>query len=336
MKAAVMRGANDIRVENCADPVIEPDGIIIKVKACGICGSDLHVYKQEGKEGTIFGHEFSGDVAEVGNRVKDILPGERVTAVGFRPCGQCFWCLQGKSYRCSDMALVGYQLPGAMAEYVLIPSAALGRNVFKLPDALTYWDGATVEPLSISLYAVKRAQTRENDTAVVLGAGIIGLCAVQVLKAMGVARVLVSGRRVSRLEAAKACGADLVVDAAAEDVLPAVLKATSGMGADLVIECAGTQVTFEQAVEMVHGGGKIMLVGVYEKPLIWDPLKVISKNLTLVGCLGGNFPGAIELLQNGQVNTRPLVTHSFPLDRAQEAFQTQLKDRQAIKVMIEP
>lgn len=336
MKAAVLYGAKDMRTEIVPDPLIESDGIIIKVKACGICGSDLHVYKQEGKEGTIFGHEFSGDVAEVGAQVKDIFVGERVTAVGFRPCGKCLWCLQGKPYRCSHMALVGYQLPGAMAEFVAIPGAVLGRSVFKLPEELTYQDGATVEPLSISLYAVKRAGPRDKDTAVVLGAGIIGLCAVQVLKAMGVSKVLVSGRRSSRLESAKACGADLVVDAVSEDVLQAVREATSEMGADLVIECAGSQETFDQAVEMVHGGGRIMLVGVYEKPLIWDPLPVISKNLTLVGCLGGNFPGAIELLQSGQVTTRSLVTHSFSLDQAQEAFQTQLQDRQAIKVMIKP
>lgn len=336
MKAAVLKGPLDIRMETVADPVVEPDGIIIKVKTCGICGSDLHVYKQEGKEGTLFGHEFSGDVAEVGSQVKDLTVGERVTAVGFRPCGRCFWCRQGKSFRCSEMALVGYQLPGAMAEYVSIPSAKAGQNVFKLSDELTYQDGATVEPLSIALYSVKRAQPQEKDTVVVLGAGIIGLNTIQVLKAMGVKRVLVSGRRTSRLEAAKTCGADLVVDAAREDVLQTVMEATSGMGADLVLECAGSQETFNQAVAMARGGGKVMLVGVYEKPLTWDPLPVISKNLTLVGCLGGNFPGAIELLRSGKVNTRSLVTHSFPLDQAQEAFKTQIQDRAAIKVMIVP
>ena len=118
MKAAVLRGARDIKTETVSDPVLDLDGIIIKVKTCGICGSDLHVYKSEGREGTIFGHEFSGDVAEVGDRVKDITAGERVTAIGFRACGECRWCLQGKPHRCSDMALLGYQLPGAMAEYV--------------------------------------------------------------------------------------------------------------------------------------------------------------------------------------------------------------------------
>ena len=336
MKAAVLHGPCEIRTENVANPVLEDHGIIIKVEACGICGSDLHVYKQDGKEGTIFGHEFSGIVAEVGANVTGIKPGERVTAVGFRPCGKCFWCKQGKSYRCSDMALLGYQFPGAMAEYVAIPFASPGRNVFRLPEELTFEDGASVEPLSISFFSVKRAQPGEKDTAVVLGAGVIGLNAIQVLKAMGVPRVLATGRRLSRLEAAKACGADVVVDAFKDDVLRAIMEATSGMGVDIVVECAGTQETFDQSIEMTRGGGKVILVGVYEQPLTWDPLKAMAKNLTLIGCLGGNFPASIELLRNGKVNSRPFITHRFPLDRAAEAFQVQLRGQDAIKVMITP
>jgi 2-desacetyl-2-hydroxyethyl bacteriochlorophyllide A dehydrogenase len=336
MKAAMLRGPQDIRTESVVDPKVEADGVIIKVKACGICGSDLHVYKEMGHEGTIFGHEFSGDVVEVGSKVSDIKLGERVTAVGFRPCGQCFWCRQEKPHRCSDMALLGYQMPGAMAEFVSIPFAALGRNVFTLPEELTYEDGATVEPLSISLFSLKRAQPAEKDTVVILGAGVIGLGAIQVLKAMGISRVLVTGRRASRLQAAKACGADLVVDAAREDVVKAVSEATSDFGADIVVECAGSPDTFKQAIEMVRGGGKIMLVGVFEKPFAWEPREVIKKNVTLIGCLGGNFPGAIDLLKSGKVNTRPFVTHRFSLDSADEAFRVQLKDPNAIKVMLLP
>jgi threonine dehydrogenase-like Zn-dependent dehydrogenase len=292
--------------------------------------------KSEGHEGTIFGHEFSGVVAEVGEKVAGIHVRERVTGVGFRPCGKCFWCSQGKPHRCSDMALLGYQMPGAMAEYVAIPFAALGRNVFKLPEEVTFEDGATVEPLSISLFSVRRAQPRAEDTAAVLGAGVIGLGTVQALKAMGLSKVLVSGRRASRLEAARTSGADLVVDAAKEDPHKTFMEATSSMGADIVFECAGSPDTFKQAVAMVRGGGKIMLVGVYEQPLVWDPMEVIKKNITLIGCLGGNFPGAIEMLQSGKVVTRPFITHRFSLDQAAEAFKVQIEDRNAIKVMIKP
>ena len=332
MKAAVMRGIKNIRTETVPDPVLEPHGVIIKVKACGICGSDLHIYKRD-EQGTIFGHEFSGEVVSVGDQVKGIAPGMRVTAVGFRPCGKCFWCSQGKGHRCSNMALLGYQFPGAMAEYVHIPFAALGRTVFPLPEELSYEEAASVEPLSISYFSVNRAQPKPDESVAVLGLGVIGLYAVQVLKSFGVTRILASGRRAARLRAAAECGADVVIDAASQDPTAAVMDATAKMGVNTVVECAGQQATFDQAVAMARGGGKILLVGIYEQPLTWDPLPAISKNLSLIGCLGGNFPASIELLRSGKVSARPLITHRFTLDQAAEAFRAQLQDPGAIKVM---
>jgi (R,R)-butanediol dehydrogenase/meso-butanediol dehydrogenase/diacetyl reductase len=336
MKAAVLYGAKDIRTETVPDPALDPQGVIIKVSACGVCGSDLHVYKRDDQEGTIFGHEFSGDVAEVGPQVTGITRGMRVTAVGFKPCGKCFWCFQGKGHRCSAMALLGYQFPGAMAEYVHVPSAVLGRNVFPLPEELTYEDGASVEPLSISYFSVNRAQPQENESVAIIGLGVIGLNAVQILKARGVSLILASGRRPSRLEAARFFGAHRVIDAAEEDAVEMVMAATNKMGVNTVIECVGSQATFDQSLAMARGGGKIMLVGVYEEPLIWNPQSVIAKNLSLFGCLGGNFPASIELLKSGQVNAKPLITHRFSLDQAAEAFKAQLQDPAAIKVMIKP
>jgi 2-desacetyl-2-hydroxyethyl bacteriochlorophyllide A dehydrogenase len=332
MKAAVMRGIKTIRTEIVPDPVLEPHGVIIKVKACGICGSDLHVYKRD-EQGTIFGHEFSGDVVSVGDQVKGIAPGMRVTAVGFRPCGKCFWCSQGKGHRCSNMALLGYQFPGAMAEYVHIPFAALGRTVFPLPEELSYEEAASVEPLSISYFSVNRAQPKPDESVAVLGLGVIGLYAIQVLKSFGVTRILASGRRAARLRAATECGADVLIDAASQDPTAAVMDATAKMGVNTVVECAGQQATFDQAVAMARGGGKLLLVGIYEQSLTWDPLPAISKNLSLIGCLGGNFPASIELLRSGKVSARPLITHRFTLDQAAEAFRAQLQDPGAIKVM---
>ena len=220
-----------------------------------------------------------------------------------------------------------------MAEYVHIPYAAVGRTVFPLPEALSYEDAASVEPLSISYFSVNRAQPKEDETIAVLGLGVIGLYAVQVLKAKGVSKIVTSGRRDARLEAAKICGADIVIDAAREDVVDAAMKATQKMGVNTVIECAGVQATFDQSIEMARGGGKIMLVGVYEQPLTWDPMQVIAKNLSLIGCLGGNFPASIELLNSGEVNAKPMITHRFSLDQAADAFRAQLSDPGAIKVM---
>ena len=336
MKAAVLHGAKDIRTETVPDPVCTPHGVIIKVNSCGVCGSDLHYYRHDGHDGTIFGHEFSGDIVEVGAAVKDITTGTRCTAVGFSPCEKCYWCREGKKHRCSDMALLGYHFPGAMAEYVHVPFAAPGRSIFPIPRELTYEDAASVEPLSISYFSVNRSQPKENEIVAVVGLGVIGLYAVQVLKAGGVKQILAAGRRPSRLAAAEKCGADIVIDAAREDTVKVIMEASGNLGANTVFECAGTQVTFDQSVAIARGGGKIMLVGIYEEPLIWQPLSVISKNLTLTGCLGGNFPAAIELLKQGKVKTKNMITHRFSLDEAAEAFRTQDGDQSAIKVMIKP
>ncbi|MCX7981528.1 MAG: alcohol dehydrogenase catalytic domain-containing protein [Syntrophales bacterium] len=334
MKAAVLKKAKEIKVEEVPYPTLESHGVIIKVKACGICGSDLHVYKRNDKSGTIFGHEFCGEIVEVGKEVKDIKPGMRVTAVGFKPCGACFWCQQGKGYRCSHMELIGYEFPGAMAEYVHVPFAVLGRTIFPLPEELSYLEGASVEPLSISYFSVNRAQPKPEDTVLVIGLGVIGLYAVQVLKALGVKRIIASGRRPARLEAARSLGADLLIDAARENTIDRVMEYTGQVGVDIVIECAGQQRTFDESIAVVKGGGKVMLVGVYEEPLRWDPLSVIAKNISLIGCLGGNFPACINLLKTGQVQAIPLITHTFPLEEAAEAFRTQLVDPNAIKVML--
>jgi len=334
MKAAILRGAHDIRYETVADPIVEPTSIVIKVKACGICGSDLHLYKLGDKQGTILGHEFSGDVTEVGADVSGIKPGDRVIAVGYRPCLECYWCKKGKVHRCSNLALSGNQLPGAFAEYISIPSAQLGINVFKLSAKLTYEEAATVEPLSVGYYSVRRAQPQPQDTVAVIGVGIIGLGIIQILKTMGVSRVIATGRRHKRLEMARICGADVVIDAAREDPLAVITEITSGLGVDIVLECAGSPESFHQSIEMVRGGGKVILVALYESSIKWDPAIVINKNVTLIGCLGGNFPKVLELLESGKINTKPLIAHQFPLNRISEAFETQIKAQDAIKVMV--
>ena len=234
------------------------------------------------------------------------------------------------------MALLGYQLPGAMAEYVHIPFAAPGRTVFPIPDEMSYEDAASVEPFSISYFSVNRGQPKPDEVVAVIGLGVIGLYAVQILKAMGVKKVIAAGRRPSRLEAARLSGADVIIDAAAQNTVEAVMEATDLMGVNTVVECAGNQTAFDQAVEIARGGGKILLVGVYEDPLTWQPLPVIGKNLTLIGCLGGNFRAVIELFKEGKVNTKGMITHRFSLDEAATAFRTQLEDPAAVKVMIKP
>ena len=337
MKAAVFHKAHDITIEEVPYPRLEPDGVIIKVNACGVCGSDLHLYRHGGRDGTIMGHEFSGDIVEVGAEVTGVKEGDRVVAISGRGCGQCYWCQQGQFIRCSRLAFIGYGFPGAFAEYISVPLFKLDLYGAKLPDTLTYEEGATAEPLSVALYAVTQVQPQPEDTFVIIGVGIIGLCIIQILKSMGVTQIMVSGRRTKRLKLAKESGANVVVDAAKQDIVPVVKKETSGKGADMVFECAGSTNTYQQAIQMVHRGGKINLVGLYQQPITWNPSFIVSNDITLIGCgLRWDLPGAVDLLQSGRVNNKPLITHVFPLDKTKEAFDTQLEADDAIKVLVKP
>jgi len=349
MKAAIYYGPGDIRVENISDPKLGADGIVIQVKASGICGSDIHPYRVSGliEPGLIMGHEFSGDVIEVGANVAEIKNGDRVTAASVQPCGQCHWCQKQQTHRCSNMKVLGVHIPGAFAEYISIPLALLNQTVFLLPDEISYEDGATIEPLSLAEHIVERTEPTTEDTVVILGMGMIGQCTLQTFRAVGVSKIIVTEVGKKRLEVAKAMGADVVLDAAEEDPVQRVREATSGTGADIVVECAGMAITFQQATEMVRGSlqqafetvrpdGKIMLVGIYEQPTQWLPNSVIRKSARMIGCYAGRFPPAIELLKAGKVNTRPLVTHEYPLDKVSTAFEAQSKTDESIKVLIKP
>jgi 2-desacetyl-2-hydroxyethyl bacteriochlorophyllide A dehydrogenase len=284
----------------------------------------------------ILGHEFSGDVVEVGANVVGIEKGSRVAALGYKSCGECSWCREGAPQRCIARKFVGYEFPGGFAEYVSIPIAILNATVFPLADTISYEEGAAIEPLSIAIHVARRAEPTPRETVVVLGAGMIGQCVMQAFKALGTDKVIVSEVSRKRLDVAEATGADIVIDAGKDNVHERVLKATAGSGPDTVVECAGSPVTFKEAVDMVRGGGKIMLVGIYGKPITWDPFDIIRKNIKMIGCLGGSFPRAIDLISSGKVKVKALVTHTFPLDRIQEAFKTQARTDEAVKVLIKP
>jgi len=337
MKAAVFRDAGQVTVENIPDPVIEPGSVIIKIKAAGICGSDIHRYQRGGREAMTMGHEFAGDIVEIGKSVTGVKTGDRVVAVSGKGCGECYWCRAGQFIKCSKMQIIGYGFPGGFAEYVAVPSFKIRQYAARLPSTLTYEEGATAEPLAVALYAVKQAQPQPEDTIVVLGLGIIGLGIVQILHSMGVKHIIASGRREKRLQLAKEGGAHTVVDAARDDVVPLVAQLSDGKGADIVFEVAGFESTFQQAMRMVHRGAKIEMVGLYDKPFMWNPSFLPGNDITLIGCgLRWDLPGAVKLMKEGKVNTKPLVTHTFPLDRVKDAFDTQIKAPDAIKVVIKP
>ncbi len=343
MIAAVLAGPRDIRLETIADPSVQSDEILVKVMAAGICGTDAHIYKIGSspmfRGRLILGHEFSGQVVKVGSAVEGIKVRDRVMGIGYRHCGTCPYCRQGRTDRCSNRFLPGYGLDGAFAEYVVVPNPKVGQALFKVPRGMSWEEAATLEPVSIGCRAAERAMIQPNTTAVILGAGMIGQCVMQACKAMGVNRVIVSEPSPRRLLMAKKLGAEVVLNPREVNLVDVVGELTGGELPELVFECSGAPVAFQQALQMVRPFGKVMQVGMFEGTLGIDTdlMRLLRrKNITLCGCGGQSWNLAQQLVQAGKVKTAELITHRFPLSKAREAFETQLDAAEAIKVMINP
>ena len=347
MKAAVLRGPNDIAVEQVPIPDIGPTDALIKVSLCGICGSDIHSFTTGMfvEPGQIMGHEFSGVVHELGAEVEGLQPGDRVTGFSAGVCGECEACQRGEALLCASLFQnsTGYGLPGAFAEYVKIENAVVGESIHKLSDAIDEVKGAMIEPVSIGISAVAQAKVEPGDRVVVLGAGMIGNACLQAAKAAGAAEVIVVEVSETRLRLARECGADDVFDANSGDPLRWVMDKFGeapyhyyvGGNADVVLEAAGHPETIRQAFEMVRPGGRICFVGLPEGEVPLDTTKIVHKMPYIVGSLGGDFVAAIDAISSGTITPEVLVTHRFALDDIGAAFQQQLNANDTVKVMIE-
>jgi (R,R)-butanediol dehydrogenase/meso-butanediol dehydrogenase/diacetyl reductase len=340
MRAGVFRGIRQVPIEDVPDPDPGPRDIVLDVKACGICGSDLHTYAQGlfAEEGQVMGHEFAGAVVHVGSEVEDIAVGDRVTGLPIQPCGDCRQCLDGREHLCETWTRrsIGYGIPGAFAERLWIPSAVLHRNVHKLPDELAFEDAALVEPLAVGVHAVGQAQAHSGQVALVLGLGTIGLQVAQVLLARGVERVI--GADLAALR--RSVAADLgVIPVAGGDLGAAVAEAAGFAPIDLVFEATGAPELVQAALELVRPAGTVVLIALYEDPAEFDPTIVVQKELTVRGSAiytPEEFREAIELLASGRAKGQPLITHRHSLDELGDAFEVQLQKDAAIKVMVTP
>jgi len=330
MKQAILQGPRDFRVEEVSDPKAGPDDIIIRVKAIGICGSELPLFErglpsqavqEQGLEATsmaMLGHEWSGEVAEVGANVTDTKVGDRV--------------LQG-----------GY---GGFVEYYVTQRRPMG-----IPDDMSFEVGATIEPTGIAMKAIMKTEPKPGDTVAVVGAGTIGQAASQIFREMGASKVIVSEIAERRIEAAKALGADLVINPEEEDPVKRVLEATSGEGVDIVAIFTDSSDAWGYAFDLVRGGalyhtlvmkkpvttpegGRVVMVAGSPPPQWRSP--IMQKELTVRGSWGGRMKEAFDLVKAGKVNTKDLITHEFSMDDINEAFETQLTRDKSIKVLVKP
>lgn len=329
MKAAAFIGKQDIQLVDVEGPKAGDDGVLIEVHACGICGSDIHVYNSDllTEDSTkiiddyrIIGHEFTGEVVEVGRNVENFKVGDRVASVHNK---------------------------GGMAEYVEIPGDRLG-NLFKLPDSLNFITAATLEPMCNPMHSYHLREPKDGETVAILGAGTLGLGYLQIVKAYSRARTIIVDVSNRRLETARKIGVDITINAREEDAVKKIKDITgehlvryqekTAGGCDVTVDCAGLALTFNQSLELLKPeGGSAVIAAVYEEKVTIDPNMVMFKYMNIFGSMG-YYPSesaeALSLIAEGRVNRDLLISHTLPLSDVAEGFALQANPAESMKVII--
>ena len=335
MRAVVFTAPEKLEIRRVADPICGPDDVIVEVAASGICGTDLHIYRNEYYSDfpIIAGHEFCGVVTEVGKEAKGVRVGERVAVDPNLYCGECDFCRAQQNNQCLNLQAVGVTRDGAFAEYVSVPA----RACYRLPDALSDSQGAFVEPLACVVHALNRLRVWPGDGVVIFGAGPMGLLLTQALRHSGAAQVVVVEKQPDRLALAEKLGATQVVaagiDAARE------LKDMAPYGFAIVIDATGAPPVIEQAFAYLRPRGQFLQFGVAPNgaTISLRPYDVFKNDWTIIGsfALCYTFDPAIAWLANGVVDVRPLVSHTLPLGQFASGFHS-FAAGQALKVQILP
>ncbi len=341
MKAVVKTapGYDQMEFLDIEEPKVYGDRIKIKVAYTGVCGSDIHTFKGEYKNPTtpvVLGHEFSGEVVEVGPDVTKFKVGDRVTSeTTFETCGVCRYCLSKDYNLCSSRKGIGTQQNGSMTEYLL----SREESCHLLPRVVSYEAAALSEPLACTVHAaLEKTTVQPNDTVLIIGPGVIGLLLMQVAKAQG-AKVIQTGitKDAERLKLAKEIGADVVVDTLTEDLEKIVLDMTDGYGVDKAFDCSGSKFAVNQALPLVAKKGTFVQVGLFaQKCNEIDNESIIQREIQYIGCRSqkpSSWTIALDLLANGKVASDKLITKVYDLKDWREAFETTMAGTE-IKVMI--
>jgi L-iditol 2-dehydrogenase len=343
MKALLLSEYNQLDIADLPAPVPGVDEILVRVAACGICGSDVHGY--DGTSGRrippiVMGHEAAGVVAAAGSGVSKFKAGDRVTFDSTVYCGQCEFCLQGDINLCNNRQVIGvscgdYRRAGAFAEYVLVPQ----RISYHLPEALEFQEAAMLEAVSVALHAVRVSEMKGGETALVIGAGMIGLLTLQAVKTAGASQVLIADIDSSRLERAEKLGADATLLLSGNELVQEILRRTGGRGVDLVLEAVGRDETISASIASVRKGGTVTLIGNIS-PQVKIPLQVVvSRQIRLQGSCAssGEYPEAMELLASGKIKVKPLITAVAPLSDGPQWFaRLHAGEPNLMKVVLDP
>ena len=343
MKALELVEYNHFEYKDVPEPDLAEDEVLVKVRAVGICGSDVH--GQDGSTGrrippVIMGHEAAGDVTAVGPRVTHVSVGDAVTFDSTLYCGECFYCRRGEINFCENRRVLGvsadeYRQDGALAEYVAVPE----RGIYILPEGVSYQHAAMVEPVSIAMHAAEITPHETGDAAVVVGAGMIGLLVVQVLRATGYGPVIAADIDDRKLEKAAALGADRVVNTKTDELWPVVAEMTEGRGVRSAFDAVGLQASFDSAVSSVRRGGTVTVIGNFA-PKVEAPLQyLVTRQIRVQGsnASSGEYPACLEMIRRGAIDLDPLVSAVAPLSEGAKWFRRLYEGNEGLmKVILEP
>jgi L-iditol 2-dehydrogenase len=346
MRAAVLRDWNDLAIEELEIPDPGPGEVLVRVRACGLCGTDLKMvqgaFQQRGWPPSlpfVMGHEWSGEVAAIGEGLDDLelQPGDKVVAENHVGCGRCPMCRRGRYNLCEQSGTPGYRLyghtaPGALAEYAVRPAPTL----HKLPDSISPLEGALVNQGSLTVHALRRVEFLPGSTVAVFGPGLLGLLTAAVASASGASQIIMVGRG-PRLDLATKMGCDEVIDYENEDPVAGLRRRTAGRGVDYVFDCTGNPGVPAQAIGAVRRGGRVAILGLTGgKPSAIDVDRLTLDEIDLMGIRSSPnaYPAMIALMRSERLDLSPLVTHVFPLERVGEALAA-LQSRQAVRPIVE-
>jgi L-iditol 2-dehydrogenase len=337
MRAALFPAPNSLTMLERDTPSTAENQLLVKVAACGVCGTDLHIYRGlfPARFPLIAGHELAGVVEEAGPAVLHVRPGDHVAVDPNATCGNCRACQRGLGHLCSNLSAIGVTADGGFATHCLV----MARQAHKIPKDMPFALAATAEPLACCLHGAERAQIKLGDVVVVIGAGFIGLLMVQLALLRGAATVIVSEPAAQKRETARRLGAHRLVDPEREDLAQVVRDLTQEAGADAVIECVGGQATAQEAVGLAGPGARVVLFGVAPEAdrVAVSPYDLYRREITITGSFVNPFTqaAALALLQSGRVKVAELITHRLPLDELARAFAL-IESREATKIVIEP
>jgi L-iditol 2-dehydrogenase len=342
MKALLLSRYGHLEVADLPEPSPGADELLVRVAACGICGSDVHGY--DGSSGRrippiVMGHEAAGKISAIGSIVKEFAVGDRVTFDSTVYCGSCAPCRRGEVNLCDNRQVLGvscsdYSRAGAFAEYVVVPA----RIAYRLPDNLSFPEAAMLEAVAVAIHGVELAHIVRGSSALVVGAGMIGLLVLQALRVAGCSRILVADTDATRLKLAQEISGAETLSPSSE-IAPQILERTAGTGVDVVIEAVGRNETVRAAIESVRKGGTVVLVGNIS-PQVELPLqKVVTRQIRLQGSCAsaGEYPRAIELLSSGEIQVKQLITAVAPLSDGPQWFERlHAREPNLMKVVLTP